>query len=84
MYEAWLKIVEIYSRCSVTFSKDKLVALAGVARVAGNESGDDYLAGLWRSKMEEMLCWVPAFRKYLSCNILARQLPHDNNCTAYR
>ncbi|KAF8859341.1 HET-domain-containing protein [Acephala macrosclerotiorum] len=58
MYEIWPQIVEMYSMCSVTLSKDKLVALAGVARIAENESGDDYLAGLWRSKMEVALCWM--------------------------
>ncbi|CZR51477.1 uncharacterized protein PAC_01353 [Phialocephala subalpina] len=58
MYEIWPEIIQMYSRCSVTYSKDKLAALAGVARVAGNESGDDYLAGLWRSNIEEMLCWM--------------------------
>ncbi len=50
-YEIWPEIVKMYSRCNVTFSKDKLVALAGVARVAESESGDHYLAGLWRAKM---------------------------------
>jgi hypothetical protein len=53
----WHPIVRIYSGANLTFGKDKLVALAGIARLGHIETGDQYLAGLWRSRIEEQLCW---------------------------
>ncbi|KFY18411.1 hypothetical protein V491_04779, partial [Pseudogymnoascus sp. VKM F-3775] len=38
-------------------TENKLPALSGVARLGYNEIGDQYLAGLWRDKLEEQLCW---------------------------
>ncbi|KFY55224.1 hypothetical protein V497_07112 [Pseudogymnoascus sp. VKM F-4516 (FW-969)] len=53
----WPQIVSLYSEANLTFGKDKLPALSGVARLGYNETGDQYLAGLWKSKLEEQLCW---------------------------
>ncbi|OBT80157.1 hypothetical protein VF21_00677 [Pseudogymnoascus sp. 05NY08] len=53
----WLDIVRLYSAANLTFGKDKLPALSGIARLGHNETGDLYLAGLWRDKLEEQLCW---------------------------
>ncbi|KAK0106781.1 hypothetical protein ONS95_003505 [Cadophora gregata] len=53
----WQDIVELYSAADITYGKDKLPALAGVARLVHKETGDDYLAGLWRTKIEGQLCW---------------------------
>jgi hypothetical protein len=54
----WAKIVRLYSGANLTFGKDKLPALSGVARLGYNETGDHYLAGLWRGGLEEQLCWA--------------------------
>ncbi|KAE9374152.1 HET-domain-containing protein [Stipitochalara longipes BDJ] len=53
----WPQIVQLYSAANLTFGKDKLPALSGVARLGHNETGDQYLAGLWRDQIEEQLCW---------------------------
>lgn len=53
----WPQIVRIYSAANLTFGKDKLPALSGVARLGYNETGDQYLAGLWRNNLESQLCW---------------------------
>lgn len=53
----WPLIVQLYSAANLTFGKDKLPALSGIARFAYNETGDQYLAGLWRGRVEEQLCW---------------------------
>ncbi|KAE8448134.1 hypothetical protein EG329_009738 [Mollisiaceae sp. DMI_Dod_QoI] len=53
----WLQIVQIYSAANLTFGKDKLPALSGIASLGHNETGDQYLAGLWRRQVEEQLCW---------------------------
>lgn len=53
----WPQIIQLYSAANLTFGKDKLVALSGIARIAYNETGDQYLAGLWRGQIIEQLCW---------------------------
>ncbi len=53
----WNQIVQLYSAANLTFGKDKLPALSGVAKLGHNETGDQYLAGLWRARVEEQLCW---------------------------
>jgi len=51
-------IVKQYPRGRLTFQKDKLVALSGVARRIGSRTGDQYLAGLWRTDLELQLLWA--------------------------
>jgi len=55
--KGWKNIVASYSRCSITFSRDKLVALPGLARLMQQESGIEYVAGLWRKNLESQLRW---------------------------
>ncbi|KAF8849325.1 HET-domain-containing protein, partial [Acephala macrosclerotiorum] len=56
--EDWVTILHLYSKSQLTYKSDKLVALAGIARKAQMDSGDEYIAGLWRTGMEELLCWA--------------------------
>lgn len=59
----WHEIVGLYSGCKLTHSKDKLVALSGVARLVQaktvDETGGDYIAeaGMWKKDLELQLCW---------------------------
>jgi hypothetical protein len=53
----WAKAIDNYSRCELTKSKDKLVAISGVARVLADRFNDEYVAGLWRSNIVGGLCW---------------------------
>lgn len=53
----WPQIIELYSKCKMTYYSDKLVALAGVACISQRDIGDEYVAGLWRTRMEELLLW---------------------------
>lgn len=53
----WTDIVERYTLCNLTYHKDKLPALAGVAQVFADATGDEYADGLWLSKMVEQLLW---------------------------
>jgi hypothetical protein len=53
----WESIVSIHSQCDLTFEKDKLVALSGVARAMKVPMGCDYLAGMWRTELERNLLW---------------------------
>jgi hypothetical protein len=57
----WASIVRRFSVLSLTFDKDKLPALSGIAkRLLAQRPGDEYLAGLWRSTLVRNLCWTPS------------------------
>ncbi|KAH7087822.1 heterokaryon incompatibility protein-domain-containing protein [Paraphoma chrysanthemicola] len=57
----WPRIVEAYSGTSLTVSSDKLVALSGLANIFRAISNDEYVAGMWRSRLEQMLMWFVPF-----------------------
>lgn len=65
-HNLWWKIVKLYSVCELTYERDKLVAISGIAREIFNRNHSvEYVAGLWRSDIESQLCWkirVPADR----------------------
>jgi hypothetical protein len=74
-YSLWQSMVEAYSRCSLTKSEDKLVALSGLAQSIRDVTGDEYLAGMWRRTMAFDLPW---WRDTESRNL------HPRNTTPYR
>ena len=45
----WYMIVRFYSRCQLSFGKDKLIAISGIARYVARSLQGEYLAGLWRT-----------------------------------
>jgi hypothetical protein len=49
--------VENYSKRNLTVNQDKLSAVAGMARVIAEETGDVYIAGLWGRHFMEDLYW---------------------------
>lgn len=55
--EGWGKILWAYGHRKVTKPRDKLVALSGLAKMISNETGDRYIAGLWRRGLEHQLYW---------------------------
>ncbi|KAH9217832.1 heterokaryon incompatibility protein-domain-containing protein [Leptodontidium sp. 2 PMI_412] len=55
--QQWLPVVEICSRCALTFAKDKLVAISGMARELSKDMDCEYLAGLWRRDLEHQILW---------------------------
>ena len=59
---AWATLVADYSKCDLTFSKDKLVALAGLVTAldtAGLVRGR-YWAGMWEADLPYCLLWTRA------------------------
>lgn len=54
---SWTWLVTWFSSCDLTYPGDKLVALAGVARLLKDKTQDQYLAGLWRKDLEINLRW---------------------------
>jgi hypothetical protein len=64
VYKAWHLLRDIYVGTLVTYERDKLVALSGIARSFQQLLVDQYLAGLWRKTLVYDLLWsVPKPRK---------------------
>ena len=53
----WPEIVTAYTRGKLTRADDKLVAISGLAKRLQSMTGDEYLAGLWRSSLPYELTW---------------------------
>jgi len=53
----WIDLVTSYSRCNFTNPSDKLLAFAGVAKLFQEITNDAYVAGLWRSRVLDLLDW---------------------------
>jgi hypothetical protein len=56
----WYEIVESYTRSDLTFSKDKLTAIAGLVKYVENTTKFEYVAGLWRQHLGTDLLWFMA------------------------
>jgi len=56
-YRWWRQIVSNYMNLNITYPNDILPALSGCARIFSRLSGDQYLAGLWKSSISEDLVW---------------------------
>jgi hypothetical protein len=54
----WAHAVRLYSAAQMTYGRDKLVAISGVARQIYERFGHKYIAGLWQDDtIERQLCW---------------------------
>jgi hypothetical protein len=53
----WYELVHDYTTKTLTFRKDKLPAISGLADRVGEVIKDRYLAGLWESDLARGLCW---------------------------
>ena len=58
--EFWNNVVESFGRCSVTEPRDRLFAIAGVAKSLQPLLHDEYLAGLWKGDIPYNLGWYLA------------------------
>ncbi|KAK7191644.1 HET-domain-containing protein [Paraphaeosphaeria sporulosa] len=56
-YELWKCMVEVYSRTRLTVSRDKLIALSGIAQKFFEITRCEYVAGMWREHLESQLLW---------------------------
>ncbi|KAK4888739.1 hypothetical protein LTR27_012386 [Elasticomyces elasticus] len=55
--QKWCDIVKAYTECSLSYTSDKLVAIAGMAQMVSDITQCQYLAGLWRKDLEHQLLW---------------------------
>jgi hypothetical protein len=57
LYFTWCAFRIQYSGCGLSWDSDKLVALHGIAQEVGQVTRDKLVAGLWRSRIMQDLCW---------------------------
>jgi len=57
LLQQWFKILEAYTVRSLTFEKDRLPAIAGIAKVFGRLTDYSYKAGLWDEDLIRGLAW---------------------------
>ncbi|KAF4631841.1 hypothetical protein G7Y89_g6293 [Cudoniella acicularis] len=53
----WMRLLNVYSKRALTKDFDKLPALSGLAHEFAKQTGDQYLAGLWRQFLPLGLLW---------------------------
>lgn len=54
----WFSAIQRYTKCDLTFERDKFPALSGVAQQMHQIAPDEYLAGMWRQSFIRELCWA--------------------------
>jgi len=57
-YYLWNNVITAYSETSVTYGKDKLIALSGMTKYMRAVLQDTYLAGLWQRYLPSQLLWT--------------------------
>jgi hypothetical protein len=60
----WLDLVEMYSLCDLTIQGDKLIAIAGIAKVIQKKTGVSYCAGIWADTIAAGLLWLPQTERF--------------------
>ncbi|PVH76504.1 HET-domain-containing protein [Cadophora sp. DSE1049] len=68
--QLWRALLESYTQLELTYDKDRLPALSGIASQAFSKS--DYLAGLGREFLLGDLCWVTNRRPHEPCRPISR------------
>ena len=62
----WYPMVKFYSHCQLSFGKDKLVAISGIAKYVARYLRGEYLADLWHTNDEidffDQLMWATSGR----------------------
>ncbi|CAM1506180.1 Fc.00g058210.m01.CDS01 [Cosmosporella sp. VM-42] len=53
----WNHLVEIYTERKLTQSDDRPLAISGIAEWLSSLTGDEYVAGLWKSRLHTGLLW---------------------------
>ena len=55
--DAWMTLVEEYTKKQLTYPKDRLPALAGLAKLYSQSLNEVYLAGLWENDLIYQMLW---------------------------
>ncbi|CVL08025.1 related to tol protein [Fusarium mangiferae] len=60
---AWSKTLSKYTSSDLTFENDRLIAIAGLARLVASKTGGTYFAGIWLDSWMQDLLWEPPAKK---------------------
>jgi hypothetical protein len=66
LYFSWAAFRIRYSQCALTKEEDKLVAIQGISQQLGQVLNDKLIAGLWRNRILEELCWFKIFSENIT------------------
>jgi hypothetical protein len=55
----WMYLVHDFKMLSLTYDKDLLPAMAGIAKAFARHHGGTYLAGLWQEDLPTQIMWAP-------------------------
>lgn len=55
--QCWYTIIESYTRSSLTFSTDRLIAIQGIVQEVQRVTKSQFVAGLWSNHLVECLLW---------------------------
>lgn len=47
----WVRLIEEHSRTRLTYCSDRLVTIAGLARMVYDQMKGDYVASMWRKRL---------------------------------
>ena len=75
MHGAWNDLVQYYTRCNLTMSKDKLVAISGIVKRLQPLFKTDYLAGLWKDNLLQQLLWHVDFYNEVRRDLAGEERP---------
>ncbi|ETS78806.1 hypothetical protein PFICI_08659 [Pestalotiopsis fici W106-1] len=56
-WSTWTHLVETYSQMRLTYDTDRLAALSGIVKEVQRNTGDEYVAGLWKKDLLLQLLW---------------------------
>ncbi|KAH3906291.1 hypothetical protein HBH56_206310 [Parastagonospora nodorum] len=57
IYWCWCKFLALYTSFRLTKESDILVALQGIAQDVGEKMQDEMVAGLWKKRLVQDMCW---------------------------
>ena len=66
-YNQWIRTVEYYIASTLTFPSDRLIAIAGFVNCINHNLQDEYIAGLWKGKLNRQLIWCVKENAFPSC-----------------
>jgi hypothetical protein len=53
----WQSLLREYTKAKLTYTKDRLVAISGIAKRFQKRTKDEWIAGLWKSDSLIQICW---------------------------
>lgn len=72
---SWHGIVQEYTNLNLSYPSDRFPALSGLAKAIMAQTGDQYLAGLWRSSFLSDISWQASYKDLNSDGIKKNRRP---------